>query len=109
MKNFMKQFDTFKVYGKAKKIGINYYEVPYTEYYVDGTKRCIGTEDFTSERLRSQTKTFSVYCYNGEILHGAYREGYKRTDCVGTLRVSKNACKIAVARMIYGDNVSYVK
>lgn len=105
----MKQYETFKVYEKEKKIGHDYYEVPYTEYYANGEIKCISTEDFSSERLRKQTKTFDVYCYNGEILHGAYREGYKRTDCVGRLRVSQNACKISVARMIYGNNVSYVK
>lgn len=105
----MKQYETYKVYGNAKKIGNDYYEVPYTEYYADGTIKCESTEDFSRERLHKGTKRFDVYCYNGETLHGAYREGYKRTECVGTLRVSKNACKIAVARMIYGNNVSYVK
>lgn len=101
----MKQYETFKVYGKIKKISQDYFEVTYTEYYANGKIKCISTEDFSSERLLEQTKTFKVYCYNGKIMNGAYRGGYRMTDCVGTLRVSKNSCK----RMIYGNNVSYVK
>lgn len=112
----MKKYETYRVYGNPKKIGIvpmgaismDYYEVPYTEYRADGTIVCIGTEDFSSESLRKCTKRFDVYCYNGKTLHGAYREGYKRTEWVGSLRTSKNACKIAVARMVYGDNVARV-
>lgn len=103
----MKPYETYKVYDNVKKIGIDYYEVPYTGYGADGTLVCIGTEDFSKERLRSQTKVFSVFCYNGKTMHGAYREGYRMTECVGTLRVSSNAPKLTVAKRLY-ENVARV-
>lgn len=97
----MKDFETYRVYGKKTKISDNYYELAYTEYRADGTIKCKGTEDFTKERLHSQTKTFDVYCYNGKTMHGVIREGYRMTDCVGTLRVSNNAPKLTVAKRLY--------
>lgn len=99
--------NTYRVYTDVKKINEDYYEATYKEYR--GTQQIgYGKEDFSKARLQAATKKFDVFGYNGRVMHGVYREGYKMTDWCGTLRTSKNACKIQVARMIYGENVARV-
>ena len=99
---------TMRIYTSVKKIRNDYYEAEYQEY-TDDILTGAGTEDFSGERLRTATKKFDVYCYNGKTMHGAYREGYRMTDCVGTLRISKGGSKIAAARIMYGaENVARV-
>ena len=89
---------TYRVYTNVKKIGEDYYEAEYKEY-IGNELHCIGTEDFSKQRLHSATMSFDVYKHSGRI----NRAGGKMTECVGTIRTSRNACKIAVARMMYGD------
>lgn len=99
---------TTRIYGKVTKLHDDYYEVEYEEY-TDDIPTGAGTEDFINERLRDQTKKFDVYCYNGKTMKGAYRDGYRMTDCVGTMRISKNSSKITAARIKYGaENVARV-
>ena len=97
-----------RIYTSVKKIGNDYYEAKYEEY-TDNELTCVGTEDFSKERLKNATKKFDVFCYNGKTMHGAYREGYRMTDCVGTMRISKSSSKITAARIKYGaENVARV-
>ena len=100
----MKSLKVYKVYREVRKIREDYYEAVYTEYtQADGQVRITGygTEDFSKERLKSATKVFDVYKYNGKV----NKAGGRMTDCVGSIRTSKNACKIQVARMLLGDDV----
>lgn len=96
--------ETYRVYTSVKKIGENYYEATYKEY--TGNKQTgFGKEDFSKERLKTATKVFDVFEHNGRV----NKSGGKMTDCCGTIRTSKNACKIKVAKMIYGKNVARVE
>lgn len=99
---------TYRLYTSIKKIGgsgvDSYYEAAYKELTYDGEIVSCGTEDFSYSRLHSATKTYSVYVYNGRI----NKAGGKMTDCVGSIRVSKNACAIKAARNLY-DNVARIR
>lgn len=88
----------FKVYGKPREINKDYYEIPFTEYRADGTIYRKGTEDFSSERLQT-IEEYYVYRWNEKQMPS----GHRYTDCIGRLRVSPNACKIRVARFLYGE------
>lgn len=100
--------ETYKLYVDVKKLSgtgaDSYYEVAYKEFTYDGTLVSCGTEDFSYSRLRSGTKVYSVYVYNGRL----NKAGGRMTDCVGNIRISKNACAIKVARNLY-DNVARVR
>ena len=96
---------TYRIYTNVKKIGVDYYEATYTEYREDGSVCGAGTEDFSGARLRKATKVYNVYKHNGKVMHGAYREGYKMTDCVGTVRMSAGAVATRAAKTVYGDDV----
>lgn len=100
---------TYRIYSDIKKIGDDYYEAKYTEYFEDGTVHCVGTEDFSGERLRKGTKKYKVYKHDGRVMHGAYREGYKMTENVGSVRMSINAVAIKAAKMIYGADVARIE
>lgn len=97
----------FRVYTKYKKIGDNYYEATYKEYTKDGRLVAKGSEDFSGERLLAPTKQYKVYCYNGRVMHGTAHEGWRMTDCKGTIMMSNNAVAIKVAKILY-KNVSRV-
>lgn len=94
----------YRVYTSLKKIGDDYYEAKYEEYDGLDKLRATGTEDFTKERLRAATKCYYVQAYNGRL----NRANQRMTDCVGHIRVSKNAVAIRVARMKY-ENVARVQ
>ena len=91
--------DKFRVYSKVKKIGEDYFEVTYKEYTDDGKFVCTGTEDFSGTRLKTATKKYLVFTHNGR----ENRAGGKMTDCVGVIRMSRNAVAIKTARMLYGN------
>lgn len=89
----------YRVYTSLNKIGDDYYEAEYEEYDGLDNLRATGTEDFTAERLRTATKKYYVQAYNGRT----NRANQRMTDCVGCIRISKNAVAIRVARMKYKD------
>jgi hypothetical protein len=54
-----------RIYGKPKELQEKYYEVPYKEYRADGSILQLGTEDFSSQRLKTLKKKY-VWTWNGE-------------------------------------------
>ena len=54
-----------RIYGKAKQISDNYYEIPYKEYRPDGTLKATGTEDFSGERAASSNHLYSIHTWDG--------------------------------------------
>lgn len=99
---------TYKLYTSIKRISgsgdDSYYEAAYKELTYDGETVSCGTEDFDYRRLHSATKLYYVYVYSGRL----NKAGGKMTDCVGSIRISKNACAIKAARSLY-DNVARVR
>lgn len=45
-----------RIYLSIKKIGEDYFEAKYKDFYPDGTIAAYGCEDFSGERLKNQTK-----------------------------------------------------
>lgn len=103
----------FRIYTSVKKIGDDYYEAEFEEYSDDGELHYTGIEDFCKQLLQSKTAIYGVYKYSGQVMHGAYREGYKMTECVGYIRISKSAlkikCGLLAARIKYGDDVVRIR
>ena len=96
--------NNFRIYTKVKKIADDYYEVSYKEYNADERLVGTGTEDFSGARLKTATKQYAVFVYNGRI----NRADGKMTDHVATIRMSKNTVAIQAARMLY-ENVARVE
>lgn len=100
--------NNYRLYINVKKISgsgaDSYYEAKYKEFTSDGEFVCCGTEDFSQSRLYAATKVYSVYVYNGRT----NKAGGKMTDCVGSIRISKNACAVKAARRLY-ENVARVR
>ena len=55
-----------RIYLSIKKIGEDYFEASYKDFYPDGTVAAYGCEDFSGERLKNQTKKYEVRVYNGK-------------------------------------------
>ena len=96
------EYMNIRIYLSVRKIADDYYEAKYKDYLPDGTQVGFGYEDFSGERLREQTKKYAVYTYNGRVMHGT-REGWRMTDCSGTIRVSKKNSGLAAAKIQYKD------
>ena len=90
-----------RIYLSIKKIGEDYFEARYKDFYPDGTVAAYGCEDFSGERLRSQTKRYEVRVYNGQIMHGARYEGRKMTSFANDIRVSAKSSGLAAAKILY--------
>ena len=90
-----------RIYLGVKKIGDNYFEAKYKDFYPDGTVAGYGYEDFSEERIKAYTKQYKVRVYNGKTMHGARHDGWRMTDVAGSIRVSANASGLAAAKMIY--------
>jgi len=93
--------NTYKIYGLRRnwtEINPNYYEVPYTKYR-NGVIVDTGTEDFSSERIRSITQVaYDAKEATGRINKGG---GVMREVCGGINGyVNKNDEKTARAGMI---------
>lgn len=97
-----------RVYISVKRIADNYYEAKYKDFYSDGTVAAYGCEDFSGERLRDQTKQYSVHVYNGKVMHGVRHDGWRMTDNVGTIRISHKSSGLAAAKLLY-KNVARVQ
>lgn len=97
-----------RIYTRLRKIGDDYYEAEYKDYRPDGSVSGYGCEDFSGERLETQTKKYEVHVYNGKTMHGT-REGWRMTDTLGNLlRVSAKTSGLTAARTIY-KNVARVQ
>lgn len=91
-----------RIYLSIKKIGEDYFEAKYKDFYPDGTVAAYGCEDFSGERLKNQTKKYEVRVYNGKTMHGAAHDGWRMTDTVGNImRVSAKTSGLAAAKILY--------
>lgn len=89
---------TIRIYGKITKIKEDCYKVEYRDY-TEG--KCVwgGTEEFTLERLMTDTKKFDVYCYNGRLT----RAGGKMAVWSGSMRIAEGNSKLEAAKIVYGE------
>ena len=121
--------NTFKIYGKAINLDANtnscnfpkkadlqataYYEIPYTEYYEDGTIKSKGTEDFSYDRKITEL-TSKVWCIrkpNGRL----GKTGNVITDFLGYLKIRTNKKDFTLARKVifeqqkakHGSDISF--
>lgn len=100
----MKKYDIKNkiVIRKAtKENGYNgYYEVPYIEYRDDGSILCTGTEDFSSERLKT-LKTYEIVEKTGEKtkVSNINLGGRNRWDHVSFISVVKRSDAVKIANI----------
>lgn len=78
-----------RIYGKRREIAEHYYEYDYKEYREDGTLKCTGTEDFSSQRLRSLEHRF-IYTWDGEKRN---KGGYRWFDFIGSVTILEGDLK----------------
>ena len=78
-----------RIYGKRKAIAEHYYEYEYKEYREDGTLKCIGTEDFSAERLRTLEHRF-IWTWDGQKLN---KGGYRWFEFDGMVIINKGDLK----------------
>lgn len=79
-----------RIYGDARRIpdsdGHYMKEVKYTDYDITGRIVGTGTEDFSLERLKYQTRSLSLHSW-----HGAYRkDGSRSWTYEGMVRVRRS-------------------
>ena len=81
-----------------------YYEVPYTEYREDGSILCTGTEDFSSERLKT-LKTYEIVEKTGEKTKASNinRGGRNRWMHVAYITVVKRSDAVKIANIEYPE------
>ena len=81
-----------------------YYEVPYTEYREDGSILCIGTEDFSSERLKT-LKTYEIVEKTGEKTKASNINlgGRNRWMHVAYITVAKRSEAVKIANIEYPE------
>ena len=85
-----------RIYGKLNKISEGYFEVPYKEYRPDGSLKATGSEDFTADRLHSQTHYYSIRTWDGQRRNAG---GYRWFEDQGSFRVdSRQGLKEYAAR-----------
>ena len=70
-----------RIYGKAKQISENYFEVPYKEYRADGSLKQAGSEDFTTDRYSKQLHIYSIHTWNGEKRNAGGKKWYENCGC----------------------------
>lgn len=97
-----------RIYLNVRKLAENYFEAHYREYYPDGTLCGGGYEDFSEERLKSQTKRYRVRTYSGKVMHGARHEGWRMTDIAGFICVSAGTSGLTAAKIAF-ENVARVE
>lgn len=92
-----------RIYLNVRRLAENYYEAQYREYNADGTLCGGGYEDFSKERLESQTKYYEVRTFTGKVMHGARHEGWRMTAISGWIRVSAKTSGLTAAKMAFKD------
>lgn len=95
----MKEFEKIRIYTNVRKLDYDYYAVTYKEYDSNGKQTGYGVEYFSGKRFRTATKLYLVYQYNGR----ENKAGGKMTDCIGSVRVSRNTSGLKAAIIIYGN------
>ena len=89
-----------RIYGKAKQIIENYFEIPYKEYRKDGSLKQTGTEDFTTARIIKQTKCYSIHTWDGKKRMSGNQKWFENH---GVIRVDDRDGLKEYARSIYPD------
>ena len=81
-----------------------YYEVPYIEYREDGSILCEGTEDFSSERLKT-LKTYEIVEKTGEKTKASNINlgGRNRWMHVAYITVAKRSEAVKIANIEYPE------
>ena len=97
-----------RIYLKVRRLAEDYYEAQYREYNADGTLCGGGYEDFSKERLKSQTKYYEVRTFTGKVMHGTRNEGWRMTAISGWIRVSAKTSGLTAAKMAF-KNVARVE
>ena len=90
-----------RVYGKATKIGDGYWEIEYKDIDETGRVICEGTEDFSSERMRS-INTYEVREFSGRN----NVNGSPMTEHLAYIKIMKGTSPSKTAKAIYGDKVA---
>ena len=87
-----------------------YYEVPYTEYREDGSILCTGTEDFSSERLKT-LKTYEVVKQTGEKTKrsGINVGGRNRWKHVCWMDVNTRKEAVKIASFIFSNDIIQIR
>ena len=81
-----------------------YYEVPYIEYREDGSILCEGSEDFSSERLKT-LKTYEIVEKTGEKTKASNINlgGRNRWMHVAYITVAKRSDAVKIASIEYPE------
>ena len=93
----------FRIYGKATKIGDGYWEVEYKDIDENGQTINEGTEDFSSERLKT-IKRYEVRAFEGR----KNINGGKMTYPLANMKISQKDSPSKAAKALYGDKVARV-
>ena len=92
--------ENYRIYGKRTEIANDYYEVEYIEFREDGSPKCTGTEDFTSQRWSKQTKSYECWSWDGHRLN---KGGHRWFDFHGCKRATNRAAIMMYLRYKHPD------
>lgn len=95
---------------RENKYKDGYYEVPYVEYREDGSIKCEGTEDFSSERIKT-LKNYEVVKQTGEKTKEStyFRGGRNRWAHVTDFTVSRRRDAVKIAALTYPEEVIQIR
>lgn len=93
-----------RIYGKVYAITSTYYEIEFKEYRADGTLKGTGTEDFTSERVKTALEWRNICTWDGKKRN---KGGARWFSCRETVKINAGSLKElkAYARKKYPDAV----